>query len=127
MFFAIGSPDLQGIIPRFVSNASGNKIQISYSLRTAPSHSDPMINTKLDRILDLLQDQQYSDLNKLIGTMTIKEVASYLSKSVRTIERRIERGLLKAVGKVGNADLYGKKDVVQLYIAEYKKWPKRMP
>ncbi|MNM78023.1 hypothetical protein D3C81_899080 [compost metagenome] len=59
--------------------------------------------------------------------MTVKEVAMYLSKSIRTIERRIERGLLKAVGKVGNADLYSKKDVVQLYIAEYKKWPKRMP
>ncbi|MND62556.1 hypothetical protein D3C87_832750 [compost metagenome] len=127
MFFSPGSPDLQGIIPRFVSNASVSKIQISYSLHTVSSHPDPMINTKLDRILDLLQEQNYSDLNKLIGTMTVKEVAMYLSKSIRTIERRIERGLLKAVGKVGNADLYSKKDVVQLYIAEYKKWPKRMP
>lgn len=127
MFFSPGSPELQGIIPRFVSNASVSKIHISYSLRTASIHSDPMLNTKLDRILDLLQDQQYSDLNKLIGTMTVKEVALYLSKSIRTIERRIERGMLKAVGKVGNADLYSKKDVVQLYISEYKRWPKRMP
>jgi len=127
MFFSTGSPDRQGIIPRFVSNATANKIHISYSMHTASSHSDRMITTKLDRILDLLQDQQYSDLNKLIGTMTIKEVASYLSKSIRTIERRIEKGLLKSVEKVGNADLYSKKDVVQLYIAEYKKWPKRMP
>lgn len=127
MFFSPGSPELQGIIPRFVSNASVSKIHISYSIRTAATHSDPLINAKLDRILDLLQEQNYSDLNKLIGTMTVKEVALYLSKSIRTIERRIAKGFLKAAFKEGNADLFLKKDVVQLYISEYKRWPRRMP
>ncbi len=86
-----------------------------------------MIDSKLDRIIHLLQDQRYSELHKLVGTMTIKEVASYLSKSVRTIERRIEKGLLKAAFKEGNADLFLKKEVVELYITEYKKWPRQMP
>jgi len=59
--------------------------------------------------------------------MTIHEVAYFLSKSVRTIERRIAKGLLKATYKEGNADLFLKKDVVQLYVTEYRKWPRQMP
>ena len=86
-----------------------------------------LYHQKIDRILELLQDQHYSELNKIMGTMTITEVASYLSKSVRTIERRIAKGFLKATYKDGNADLFLKKDVVQLYITEYKRWPRRMP
>lgn len=127
MFFSTGSPDRQVAGARFVSNATVRSIQISYVLPQAQEHADLMMMTKLDRILDLLQEQHYTQLNKLLGTMTLREVASYLSKSTRTIERRIEKGLLKAVEKVGNSDLYSKKDVVQLYITEYKRWPKRMP
>lgn len=86
-----------------------------------------LYHQKLDRILELLQDQHHSELNKIMGTMTITEVASYLCKSVRTVERRIAKGLLKAARKEGNADLFLKKDVVQLYISEYKRWPRQMP
>ncbi len=127
MFFVKGSPDLQGIVPRFASNATQLNIQISYVIQPKlnPAHTD--IDAKLDRIIDLLQEEHYMELQKLSGTMTIHEVAYFLSKSVRTIERRIAKGLLKAAYKEGNADLFLKKDVVQLYVGEYRKWPRRMP
>ena len=127
MFFSPGSPDLQGSILRFVSNATCVNLKISYALQANQGNAYAPMDTKLDRILDLLQDQHYSELNKIMGTMTIHEVASFLSKSVRTIERRIAKGFLKATHKEGNADLFLKKDVVQLYITEYKRWPRRMP
>ncbi len=127
MFFSTGSPDLQGTARLFVSNATCTNIQFSYTIQPPSAHSDALTQDKLDRILDLLQDQHYAELHKLMGTMTIQEVASYLSKSVRTIERRIEKGLLKAAYKEGNADLFLKKEVVELYVQEYKKWPRQMP
>ncbi len=127
MFFSTGSPDLQGTALLFVSNATCANIRFSYTIQPRLIPDDSLIDSKLDRIIHLLQDQRYSELHKLVGTMTIKEVASYLSKSVRTIERRIEKGLLKAAFKEGNADLFLKKEVVELYITEYKKWPRQMP
>ncbi|WP_333575195.1 hypothetical protein [Sphingobacterium sp.] len=110
-----------------MSNATGIHLKIHYSFQLKPSIENTMLEAKLDRILDLLQEQQYTELHKLTGTMTIHEVAYFLSKSVRTIERRIAKGLLKATYKEGNADLFLKKDVVQLYVTEYKKWPRQMP
>jgi hypothetical protein len=127
MFFSTDSPDLQGISPSFVSNATCNHLKIHYSFQLKPSIGYSPLEAKLDRILDLLQEQQYTELHKLTGTMTIHEVANFLSKSVRTIERRIAKGLLKAAYKEGNADLFLKKEVVQLYVTEYKKWPRQMP
>lgn len=127
MFFIKGSPHQQGINPHFVSNATGIRLKIHYSFQLKSSLENTMLEAKLDRILDLLQEQQYTELHKLTGTMTIHEVAYFLSKSVRTIERRIAKGLLKATYKEGNADLFLKKDVVQLYVTEYKKWPRQMP
>lgn len=127
MFFFTGSPDLQGINPCFVSNATCINLKISYTLQAKHDIAYTQMDAKLDRIIDLLQEQDYTELQKLTGTMTIHEVASFLSKSVRTIERRIAKGLLKAVDKEGNADLFLKKDVVQLYVGEYKKWPRSMP
>ena len=127
MFFVKGSPDQQEISPRFVSNATGIRLKIHYSFQLKPSIENTTLEAKLDRILDLLQEQQYTELHKLTGTMTIHEVAYFLSKSVRTIERRIAKGLLRATYKEGNADLFLKKDVVQLYVTEYKKWPRQMP
>lgn len=127
MFFVKGSPDQKGIIPRFVSNATGIHLKIHYSFQLKPSIGYTPLEAKLDRILGLLQEQHYTELHKLTGTMNIHEVAYFLSKSVRTIERRIAKGLLKAAYKEGNADLFLKKDVVQLYVTEYKKWPRQMP
>ncbi|APU97848.1 hypothetical protein BV902_17190 [Sphingobacterium sp. B29] len=127
MFFVKGSPDQQEINTHFVSNATGIRLKIHYSFQLKPSIENTTLEAKLDRILDLLQEQQYTELHKLTGTMTIHEVAYFLSKSVRTIERRIAKGLLKATYKEGNADLFLKKDVVQLYVTEYKKWPRQMP
>lgn len=127
MFFVKGSPDQQEINPHFVSNATGIHLKIHYSFQLKPSVENTMLEAKLDRILDLLQEQQYTELHQMTGTMTIHEVAYFLSKSVRTIERRIAKGLLKATYKEGNADLFLKKDVVQLYVTEYKKWPRQMP
>jgi len=127
MFFVKGSPDQQEISPRFVSNATGIRLKIHYSFQLKPSIENTTLESKLDRILDLLQEQQYTELHKLTGTMTIHEVAYFLSKSVRTIERRIAKGLLRATYKEGNADLFLKKDVVQLYVTEYQKWPRQMP
>lgn len=127
MFFVKGSPDQQEINPHFVSNATGIRLKIHYSFQLKPSIENTMLEAKLDRILDLLQEQQYTELHQMTGTMTIHEVAYFLSKSVRTIERRIAKGLLKATYKEGNADLFLKKDVVQLYVTEYKKWPRQMP
>lgn len=127
MFFSPGSPDLQGSILRFASNATCVNLKISYALQANQGNAYAPMDAKLDRILDLLQEQQYTELHRLTGTMTIHEVASFLSKSVRTIERRIAKGFLKAAYKEGNADLFLKKDVVQLYISEYKRWPRQMP
>ena len=127
MFFVKGSPDQKEINPHFVSNATGIHLKIYYSFQLKPSIENTTLEAKLDRILDLLREQQYTELHKLTGTMTIHEVAYFLSKSVRTIERRIAKGLLKATYKEGNADLFLKKDVVQLYVTEYKKWPRQMP
>ncbi|WP_336835909.1 hypothetical protein [Sphingobacterium siyangense] len=127
MFFVKGSPDQQEINPHFVSNATGIHLKIHYSFQLKPSIENTMLEAKLDRIFDLLQEQQYTELHQMTGTMTIHEVAYFLSKSVRTIERRIAKGLLKATYKEGNADLFLKKDVVQLYVTEYKKWPRQMP
>jgi hypothetical protein len=127
MFFVKGSPDQQEINPHFVSNATGIHLKIHYSFQLKPSIENTMLEAKLDRILDLLQEQQYTELHQMTGTMTIHEVSYFLSKSVRTIERRIAKGLLKATYKEGNADLFLKKDVVQLYVTEYKKWPRQMP
>jgi len=130
MFFSNGSPSRKGAGYCFASVTAhfpNSRFIYSFKPQFRISSDAGLLCDKLDRILDLLQDQHYTELNKLIGTMTLKEVASYLSKSTRTIERRIEKGMLKAVSKEGNADLFSKKDVVQLYLAEYKKWPKRMP
>lgn len=130
MFFFNGNPSSQGFSYSFASvtdNKSDTQYVYSPEKRSCTSLDPEEYHRKLDRILDLLQEQQYSELHKLVGTMTLQEVASFMSKSTRTIERRIEKGMLKAVAKDGNADLFLKKDVVQLYVAEYKKWPKRMP
>jgi hypothetical protein len=127
MFFLKGSPDQKGIVPRFVSNATAIHLKINYSFQLKSSIEYTPLEAKLDRIIDLLQEEHYTELQKLSGTMTIHEVASFLSKSVRTIERRIAKGLLTAAYKEGNADLFLKKDVVQLYVGEYRKWPRRMP
>lgn len=130
MFFSNGNPTHRRAGYCFVSvtaNFPNSRFIYSFKAHFQSSFDADLLYGKLDRILDLLQDQHYTELNKLMGTMTLKEVASYLSKSTRTIERRIEKGMLKAVSKEGNADLFSKKDVVQLYLAEYKKWPKRMP
>ncbi|WP_293942755.1 MULTISPECIES: helix-turn-helix domain-containing protein [unclassified Sphingobacterium] len=130
MFFSNGHPSCQGSSYRFATTTDNfPNTRFVYLLKqrsTALVDSD-LYHQKIDRILELLQDQHYSELNKIMGTMTITEVASYLSKSVRTIERRIAKGFLKAAHKEGNADLFLKKDVVQLYIHEYKRWPRRMP
>ncbi|WP_343566624.1 hypothetical protein [Sphingobacterium sp.] len=127
MFFVKGSPDQKGITPRFASNATCIHLKIHYSFQLNQSIQYTPLEAKLDRILGLLQEEQYTELRRLTGTMTIHEVAYFLSKSVRTIERRIAKGLLKATYKEGNADLFLKKDVVQLYVREYKKWPRQMP
>ncbi|WP_313532984.1 helix-turn-helix domain-containing protein [Sphingobacterium athyrii] len=130
MFFSNGHPSCQGSSYPFATttaNFPNTRFVYSYKKCATVLVDTDLYHQKLDRILDLLQDQHYSELNKIMGTMTINEVASYLSKSVRTIERRIAKGFLKAAYKEGNADLFLKKDVVELYIIEYKKWPRQMP
>ncbi|RKO72142.1 hypothetical protein D7322_08610 [Sphingobacterium puteale] len=130
MFFSNGHPSCQGSSYRFACttvNFPNTRFVYSFKQRSTALFDTDLYYQKLDRVLELLQDQHYSELNKIMGTMTITEVASYLSKSVRTIERRIAKGFLKAAYKEGNADLFLKKDVVQLYISEYKRWPRQMP
>ena len=131
MFFLKGAPASTGACYRFVSTTCDDvfspRFVYTFTRKSSTLADMDGYREKLDRILDLLEEQKYSELNKLIGTMTLKEVASFMNKSTRTIDRRIEKGMLKAVGKEGNADLFHKKDVVELYVTEYKKWPKKMP
>ncbi len=112
MFFSNGRPSCQGSSYRFASttvNSPNTRFVYSFKKFSMTPVVTDLYHQKLDRILELLQDQHYSELNKIMGTMTITEVASYLCKSVRTVERRIVKGLLKAARKEGNADLFLKK------------------